>query len=87
MHEEIVRRTLADLGQLTTPVETLGPDDDLYVAGLTSHATVNVMLGLEDELGFEFPPELLRRSTFESIGALTRAVETALGSVNSALDS
>ena len=33
------------------------PDDDLYLLGLTSHATVNVMLALEDEFEIEFPEQ------------------------------
>ncbi len=79
MHEETVRRTLEEHGQLAVAVESLAGDDDLYAAGLTSHATVNVMLALEDEFGFEFPEHLVRRSTFASVTALSAAVEEALG--------
>lgn len=82
MHENLVRRILAEHGQLAVAVDALAGGDDLYGAGLTSHATVNVMLALEDELGFEFPEHLVRRATFESVSALTAAVEEAQTSGN-----
>jgi acyl carrier protein len=47
---------------------------DLYAAGLTSHASVNVMLALEDAFDFEFPEKLLRKSTFASISAIRDAL-------------
>jgi acyl carrier protein len=74
-----IRRILAEQAQLAVSVDSLGNDDDLYAAGLTSHATVNVMLALEDELDFQFPEPLLRRSTFQSITALQSAVREATG--------
>lgn len=72
--EERIKAVLTAYGRLPKPVEELGRDEDLYRAGLTSHASVNVMLGLEDEFEVEFPDEMLRKSTFESIAA----IETAL---------
>ena len=38
--------------------------------GMTSHASVNVMLALEDAFDFEFSEKMLKKSTFESIGAI-----------------
>jgi len=74
MLDDTIRGALAEHGQLAVDVAVLGNDDDLYAAGLTSHATVNLMLALEDELEFEFPEHLLRRSTFQSITAIGAAV-------------
>lgn len=71
-----IRDALTSYGHLTGPVDALADGDDLYQAGLTSHATVNVMLALEDELDVEFPDELLSRDTFASIAAIERAVRT-----------
>ena len=51
-------------------------DADLYRAGLSSHASVNLMLAIEDEFDIEFPESYLKRSTFESISAIARAVTT-----------
>jgi acyl carrier protein len=53
---------------------------DLYELGLTSHASVNVMLALEDAFGVEFPDEVLKKSTFASISSIERVVD---GLVNS----
>ena len=69
-----VRQVLRDYGRLGLPVEELSDDDDLYLAGMTSQASVNVMLGLEATLDIEFPEHLLRKSTFASIRAITGAV-------------
>ena len=49
-------------------------EDDLYQAGMTSHASVNVMLALEDEFDIEFPERMLRKSTFESVAAIRVAI-------------
>jgi acyl carrier protein len=57
-------------------VDSLSNDADLYQAGMTSHASVNLMLGLEDAFDVEFPDEMLRRSVFESISAISAAVAT-----------
>lgn len=75
MLDDTIRSALAEHGQLAVEVAALGDVDDLYAAGLTSHATVNLMLALEDELGIEFPEDLLRRSTFQTIAALGAAVK------------
>ena len=73
-----IRAALADHGHLATPVEALSDDSDLYEAGLTSHASVNLMLAVEDAFDIEFPEELLQRRTFASIGALSDAVSSLL---------
>ena len=73
-----IRTVLADHGRLSTDIGKIGDDDSLYGAGLTSHATVSVMLALEDEFDIEFPETLLRRSTFESIDSLDAAVGQVL---------
>ena len=41
---------------------------------MTSHASVNVMLALEDAFDFEFSEKMLKKSTFESIGAIRAGV-------------
>jgi acyl carrier protein len=72
--EETIRGVLNDHGRLAVPVESLADDTDLFGAGMTSHASVNVMLALEDEFDFEFPEKMLKKSTFESIDAIRSAV-------------
>jgi acyl carrier protein len=55
---------------------SLKDDDDLYENGLSSHASVNVMLALEDAFDIEFPDSLLRKGTFESVATIRGALET-----------
>lgn len=71
---ERIREVLAVHGRLPVAVDDLAEDDDLFRAGMTSHASVNVMLALEDAFDVEFPEAMLRKSTFASIGALRRAL-------------
>jgi acyl carrier protein len=81
--DEQIRQILAAHGRIPVEVETLSDDDDLFEAGMTSHANVNVMLALEDAFDIEFPEAMLRRSTFASVAAIREAV-TGLTSVPAA---
>ena len=76
-----IRSILKDHARLSVPVDALTPESDLYRAGMTSHASVNVMLALEGTFDIEFPDSMLRRSVFESITAIQTAIEE-LQSVN-----
>lgn len=71
-----IREILADSGWLAVDVSALSDEDDLYAAGLTSHGSVNLMLALEERFDIEFPDQLLRRRTFESIAAIREAVSS-----------
>jgi acyl carrier protein len=82
MNEEI-RRILSENGRLSAEVDQLSADADLYQAGMTSHASVNVMLALEDAFDVEFPDSMLKRSVFESIDAIAAAVSELQASVAS----
>ena len=53
---------------------SLSDDADLFAAGMSSHASVNVMLALEDTFDIEFPDAMLKRSVFESISAIGAAL-------------
>ena len=46
-HAAKVRQILKDHGRLSVDATGLGDEQDLYQAGMTSHASVNVMLALE----------------------------------------
>ena len=74
--ERRVRHVLRDHAQLGVDAMSLGVDGDLYEAGMTSRASVNVMLGLETEFDIEFPDSMLRRDVFESIRSIAGAVST-----------
>ncbi len=71
---QAIRDILAESGWLAADVAELSDEDDLYAAGLTSHGSVNLMLALEERFDIEFPEQLLRRRTFESIAAIRAAV-------------
>ncbi len=73
MNDEI-RQIIKDHGRLPVDADSLADDVDLYEAGMTSHASVNVMLALEDHFDVEFPDRMLKRSVFESIGAIAAAL-------------
>lgn len=75
-----VREAVADHGRLTVAIDSVGETDSLYTAGLTSHASVNVMMALEDRYDREFPEHLLRRETFESLQSLTAALVSIVDS-------
>jgi acyl carrier protein len=76
-----IRQILEAHGRLGTGVAGLKEDYDLYQKGLSSHASVNVMLAIEDEFGIEIPEALLTRATFRSIGSIRETVES-LGVAN-----
>jgi acyl carrier protein len=69
-----IRQIVSSHGQLPLAVDALTDDADLYRAGLTSHASVNLMLALEDEFEVEFPEAFLLRRTFESVSAIADAL-------------
>jgi acyl carrier protein len=70
-----IRAILKEHGRLTKDAEALEDTADLYQAGMTSHASVNVMLALEGEFDVEFPDAMLKRSVFESVGAIRTAID------------
>jgi acyl carrier protein len=75
-----IRAVLHEHGRLARAVETLADDADLYQAGMTSHASVNVMLALECRLNIEFPDRMLRRGVFESISSIAAAASELVAS-------
>jgi acyl carrier protein len=72
---EEVRKIVGENARLSIDVTALEPQSDLYEAGMTSHASVNVMLAIEDAFDVEFPDRMLKRDVFESISAITAALE------------
>ena len=70
-----IRRILAEHGRLSADAANFADEADLYQAGMTSHASVNVMLALEGEFDIEFPDHMLRRSVFASTAAIRAAID------------
>jgi acyl carrier protein len=74
MNEEI-RGILKEHGRLSVDVASLADDADLYKAGMSSHASVNVMLALEGKFDVEFSETMLRREVFGTIAAIRAAID------------
>lgn len=75
---ETIRDILAKVGSLPVPAADLAQDADLYAAGLSSFASVQVMLGIEEAFDIEFPDNLLNRKSFASIAAIEATVSQIL---------
>jgi acyl carrier protein len=72
--EAKIRAILDQHARLNRPALGLSAEADLYQSGMSSHASVNVMLALEGAFDVEFPDRMLTRSAFQSIAAIQGAV-------------
>ena len=70
-----IRRVLREHARLPVDIDTLDDQADLFRAGMSSHASVNVMLALEDAFDIEFPDSMLKRSVFESVAGIDAALQ------------
>lgn len=75
---ERTRKIIGEAGNLGVAVGELTDNDDLYSAGLTSRASVSVMLALEEEFDIEFPDHMLNRHMFQSIAAIRDGISSIL---------
>jgi acyl carrier protein len=73
---ERVRQIIREYGRLPSDLDSLDDDADLYQAGMTSHASVNLMLALEAAFDIEFPDAMLKRSVFQSVRSISDAIES-----------
>jgi acyl carrier protein len=71
---DTIRALLTEHARLGAGVASLSDTDDLYAAGMTSHASVTVMLACEDEWDIEFPQQMLKKSTFASVASIRDAL-------------
>ena len=69
-----IRSVLRDHARLPVEVDTLDDRADLFRAGMSSHASVNVMLALEDAFDVEFPDSMLKRGVFQSVASIALAI-------------
>jgi acyl carrier protein len=72
--DEKVRAVVGSYGGLSVAVDDVDPEDNLYELGMTSAATLNVMLALEEAFDIEFPEELLEREIFGSLSTMDTAI-------------
>ena len=73
--QDRIRDVLAAHGRMEIDPQEVDSHADLYELGMTSLASVNVMLALEDVFGVEFPEEVVKKSTFASVRNIERVVE------------
>ncbi|KAA0698787.1 acyl carrier protein [Neorhizobium sp. P12A] len=77
---ETIRELLVKFGGLPVAVDQIADDADLYATGLSSFASVQLMLGIEEAFDIEFPDNLLNRKSFASIAAIEKTVDLILNS-------
>lgn len=75
--ESRVREVLAEYGRLGCASSSLQGNASLADAGMSSLASVDVMLALESEFG-EFPERMLSSSVFYSVDTITAALRELL---------
>jgi acyl carrier protein len=71
-----IRQVLGAHARLLQDAATIDAAQDLFEAGMTSHASISVMLELEEYFGIEFPESMLRKSTFGSVNSIASAIAT-----------
>jgi acyl carrier protein len=69
-----IRQVLRDHARLSADIDSLDDHADLFRAGMTSHASVSLMLALEDAFDVEFPDAMLKRGVFESVASIGDAI-------------
>jgi len=70
-----IRAVIDNHAKLPVKCETIPDNASLYDAGMTSMASVSLMLALEDEFNIEFPDHMLRREVFESVSSIREALD------------
>ncbi len=75
---DTIRTLVAQNGRLSVPVQRIGDAGDLYEAGLTSFAAVQLMLALEHRFDVMFPERMLNRRSFASIDTITCCLHALL---------
>lgn len=74
--KSIIRRLISEQAKIPSSINELGDHDDLYDLGMTSHSSVMLMLGLENEFGVEFPDTMLTRDVFANVNSIESAISS-----------
>jgi acyl carrier protein len=72
--DDRIRELIDKNARLAVSAASLADDADLYAAGMSSQASVNLMLALEDAFDLEFPDSMLTREVFSSVSAIRAAL-------------
>ena len=71
---ETIQRLLDENGNLSVAAGHLAADADLYRAGLTPLAAIQLMLALEKEFNVKVPEHMLNRHSTSSIKAICSCI-------------
>ncbi|MCG1043331.1 acyl carrier protein [Mycetohabitans sp. B8] len=70
-----LREILAQWADLDVPIASLSDDASLYDAGMSSLATVKILMAIENAFNVEIPDEWLTRELFTSVAWLGQAIK------------
>lgn len=71
---DVLRQLIDKHGRLPVAAGTLATGQDLYAAGLTSFAAVQLMLALEEAFDIEFPERMLNRRSFSTMDLIAACI-------------
>ncbi|HEY8065805.1 MAG TPA: acyl carrier protein [Methylosinus sp.] len=71
---EIIKRLIDERAYLSSPSCDLALDGDLYEAGLTPFAAIQLLLALETAFEIEFPERMLNRRSVSSIARVISCI-------------
>ena len=71
---DTIRQLIDKHARLPVKAETLAAGQDLYAAGLTSFAAVQLMLALEEFFDIEFPERMLNRRSFATMESIAACI-------------
>lgn len=74
-----IRLILRDHARLQGDATALEDEANLFEAGMSSHASVSVLIALEETFDVEFPDEMLTRDVFASVANLRAAISELAG--------
>jgi acyl carrier protein len=72
---DLIREIIDAKGHLPVAARTIDPNANLYEAGLSPFAAIQVMLALENACGVEFPKQMQRRRSFSSLNSIAACLE------------
>ncbi|MCC0005181.1 MAG: acyl carrier protein [Methylobacteriaceae bacterium] len=72
---DTIRQLIDKHARLPVKAETLAAGQDLYAAGLTSFAAVQLMLALEESFDIEFPERMLNRRSFATMESIAACIQ------------
>ena len=67
---DLIREIIDAKGHLPVAARTIDPNANLYEAGLSPFAAIQVMLALENACGVEFPKQTLCQRSFSSLNSI-----------------